>query len=467
MTDFKLRSIAMYLPQFHEIPENNEWWGEGFTEWTNVRKAQPRFAGHYQPHVPGQLGYYDLRDPAARQAQAELAKEYGISGFCYYHYWFNGKRLLEHPFNEILASGKPDFPFCLCWANENWSRRWDGSEQHILMGQNYSDADSLDFINSLVPAFRDERYIRVNGKPLLLLYRTGLLPDVKRTAQIWREAMIKAGIGDLYLVRVENHMDTVLGAEPTPDETGFDAAMEFAPYWGSMGEQVKNLSEAGLPTQLLDQDLRVYDYSRCMQNMLSKPVPPYKLFRGAFPTWDNSARRKKDPLLFVNSTPASYALWVSQIARYTLDNFAGDERLLFINAWNEWGEGCHLEPDEENGLGYLEANRLALKFAHDSHEASARIRSCATSLSGESEPWYELLGKSYHGKEALSYEELDLLGGFRPFTLGNMPPQVSTEAQDHFERVLKRKDQELSELYNSLSWRITAPLRKLFDLFFK
>jgi lipopolysaccharide biosynthesis protein len=454
----------MYLPQYHPIPENNEWWGEGFTEWTNVRKAEPRFPGHHQPHLPERLGYYDLRLPEARRAQADLAQEYGIYGFCYYHYWFNGKRLLEFPFNEVLKTGEPRFPFCLCWANENWSRRWDGSDKHILMAQNYTDADSIDFINSLIPAFRDERYIRVNEKPLLLLYRTGLLPDAKRTAGIWRAEMIKAGIGDLYLVRVENHMD---GVDPTPEETGFDAAMEFAPFWGSLGERIGNLKEVGLPTCLLSEDLRVYDYLQCMKNMLARPVPTYKLFKGVFPGWDNSARRKKDPLLFANSSPDCYAFWLSQIARYTLENFAGDERLVFINAWNEWGEGCHLEPDDKYGVKYLEATRLALRLAQDVHDAFSQIQPSTPTLPFSSEKWYELLSKSYQGSEPLSPDKLNLLSSFGPHALYAMLPLMEPQIQNQFSSILKCKDQELNDLYNSLSWKITAPLRKIYDIFSK
>lgn len=203
--DAAVRAIAFYLPQYHPVPENDEWWGKGFTEWRNVSKARPLFPGHYQPHLPADLGFYDLRLPEVREAQAELARAHGISGFVYYHYWFNGRRILERPFNEVLQSGKPDFPFCLCWANENWTRIWDGGDKHILLEQKYSAQDDLAHIQSLIPAFRDERYIRVNGKPLFLVYRAELIPDPVRTAAIWREAAIKAGVGDLYLARVESY----------------------------------------------------------------------------------------------------------------------------------------------------------------------------------------------------------------------------------------------------------------------
>ncbi len=201
------RVIAFYLPQFHPIPENDAWWGAGFTEWTNVRKARPLFPGHYQPHVPADLGYYDLRDPGARQAQADLARAYGIYGFCYYHYWFNGKRLLSQPFDAVLESGKPAFPFCLCWANHHWNRAWDGQATQLLMQQTYSAQDDLAHIRWLAPAFRDARYIRVAGKPLFLVYNASDLPDALRTTSLWRDEAHRLGMGDLFLVKVESFTD--------------------------------------------------------------------------------------------------------------------------------------------------------------------------------------------------------------------------------------------------------------------
>ncbi len=200
--------------------------GKGFTEWRNVVKAKPLSPGHYQPHLPADLGFYDLRVPEVRQAQVDLAREYGIYGFCYYHYWFNGRRVLDRPFTAVLSSGKPDFPFCLCWANENWTRVWDGGSKDILLAQRYSPEDDLRHIRSLIPALTDRRYVRVNGKPLLLIYRTEDLPNPGGTAEVWRKAVKEAGIGDIHLVRVEGFESSV-----NPETIGFDAAVEFAPDW--------------------------------------------------------------------------------------------------------------------------------------------------------------------------------------------------------------------------------------------
>lgn len=366
LTDWKksdmqdVKSIAFYLPQFHPVHDNDEWWGKGFTEWRNVSQGKPQFPGHYQPHTPADLGFYDLRLPEAREAQAELAREHGIHGFCYYHYWFNGRRILERPFNEVLAAGKPDFPFCLCWANENWTRVWDGGEKHVLLGQNYSFDDDLAHIKSLIPAFRDERYIRVNGKPLFLVYRTELLPDPARTAEIWREEALKAGIGDLYLVRVEGFK-----AEVDPAGIGFDAAVEFAPDWRKVKWEKRNgrwdslLSKIGLKPRFFLENY-IFDYQEMVERMLGKPEPEYVWFRCVAPSFDNSVRRKKDASVFIGSTPEKYESWLRQAVQRTKASLQGDERLVFINAWNEWGEGNHLEPDLKWGRGYLEATRKVL-----------------------------------------------------------------------------------------------------------
>jgi len=358
-----MRTIAFHLPQFHPIPENDEWWGKGFTEWTNVVRALPLFPGHYQPHLPTDLGFYDLRLPETREAQAALARQYGIDGFCYYHYWFNGRRILERPFNEVLASGRPDFPFCLCWANENWTRIWDGGERNVLLEQKYSHEDDRAHIQSLLPTFKDPRYIRVNGKPLFLVYRTGILPNVLRTTEIWREEARKAGFDDLYLVRVESHADM-----SNPSTVGFDAAVEFAPFNGlTMSPEGKSsigrlLEKIPFVKATFEQQ-NIYDYQRVAMSMRQQPDPVYKRFHGVTPGWDNTARRKVNATILVNSTPAVYGQWLATVVTRTMEKFKGDEQLVFINAWNEWAEGNHLEPCEKWGHAYLEATHAALTTA--------------------------------------------------------------------------------------------------------
>ncbi|NCC74358.1 MAG: hypothetical protein EOM06_13330 [Sphingobacteriia bacterium] len=221
----KIRPIAIYLPQFHPIPENDEWWGKGFTEWRNVVKAKPRFNGHYQPHLPADLGYYDLRLEETRMAQEALAKQYGIYGFCYYHYWFNGKRLLNEPIDRKMKDPKENLPFMFCWANENWTRAWDGGEQEILIEQKYSHEDDVNHIRALIPYFKDERYIKVDGKPVFIIYKDALFPDIQRTLKIFREEAGKHSL-ELYLCRFDRDRHTKIS---NPEQLGFDAAIEFQP----------------------------------------------------------------------------------------------------------------------------------------------------------------------------------------------------------------------------------------------
>lgn len=349
-----VRAIAFYLPQYHPIPENDSWWGKGFTEWTKVVEARALFHGHNQPQLPGSLGFYDLRLPEVRSAQAQLAAEHGIHGFCYYHYWFDGKRLLERPFTEVLRSGQPDFPFCLCWANENWTKRWDGQNKEVLIAQNYSPEGDRAMIRELIPAFKDPRYIRVRNMPLFLVYRAGELPDPRATARIWREEAIDAGLPGLYLCRVESMAEAVLQQDPA--QIGFDAACEFPPH----GIQV---SKSNIPVAGLDPGFSgfIYDYAEVAHNYAARPSPSYRRFRGVMPSWDNTARTTRRAHLAINSSPEAYKTWLETAVNRTRADAEGDERLVFINAWNEWGEGCHLEPDRRYGMAWLEATRAAIR----------------------------------------------------------------------------------------------------------
>ncbi len=344
-----VRLIAFFLPQFHPIPENDRWWGKGFTEWTNVTRARPNFAGHQQPHLPADLGFYDLRLAETRQAQADLARDYGIHGFCYYYYWFGGKRLLNRPLDEVLASGEPDFPFCICWANESWSRRWDGRESDILMAQQHSDTDDLAFIRHLQPLLRDQRYIRIHGRPLILVYRIGLFPDPARTAEVWREYCHRAGLGDIFLACVQS-----FGLTADPRDFGFDAVVEFPPHDLSVPLDPQP------PMDNPDFTGRVYDYRTTAENFMQRPLPEHLFFRTAMPSWDNTARRQDAGTIFLGSTPRLYEQWLSTLVEQTRALNPPGERFVFVNAWNEWAEGNHLEPDLRYGHGYLEATRAAL-----------------------------------------------------------------------------------------------------------
>ncbi len=355
MTNPRARLIAFYLPQYHPIPENDAWWGKGFTEWTNVRQARPLFSGHYQPHIPGELGYYDLRDPNVRQAQVDLARTFGIYGFCYYHYWFNGKLLLEQPFNEVLTSGKPELPFCLCWANENWTRAWDGQHSELLIGQNYSIEDDREHMRWLVRVFHDERYIRVNGKPMFIVYQTAQLPNPCRTAEAWREEARRAGIGDIYLCKVESFRDD----HRAPEDIGFDAAIEFQPDTKRLLTPFEKAYWRIAQLFRLRQGALAVDYAKFAQHAMQRPQPAYRRMPCVTPSWDNTARRKQGAFLLNRATPELYREWLTAtIGRFTPPS--ADENFVFINAWNEWAEGNHLEPDQKWGRGYLEATRRAL-----------------------------------------------------------------------------------------------------------
>lgn len=355
------RTIAFYLPQYHPFAENDAWWGKGFTEWRNVTKARPLFRGHYQPHLPADLGFYDLRVPEVREQQAALAEAYGLSGFCYYHYWFNGRRLMQRPLDEVLASGRPDFPFMLCWANENWTRAWDGGEREVLIRQEYSEADDRIHIRHLLDgAFRDPRYIRVEGKPVFAVYRSQLFPHIRRTIEVWREEAAERGV-QLYLCRVES-FDTA-GREWL--DAGFDAAIEFQPFTPQMTEFWNRRAwtkRAMYHLRKLWGDRRRMrrvsydDYVRCS---LAWPRPDYKLYPSVVPSWDNTARRRSRMFLFDDAAPAKYGRWLDEVLR-RFEPYGPEEDFVFVNAWNEWAEGNHLEPDLKWGLQYLEATKRAI-----------------------------------------------------------------------------------------------------------
>lgn len=367
----KVKIITFYLPQYHTIPENDRWWGKGFTDWINVKKSRPRYFGHYQPHVPSELGYYDLSDENTRMAQAQLAKEHGISGFCYYHYWFNGKMLLEKPFNEVLNSGKPDLPFCLCWANENWTRRWDGLDSEILLKQEYEKYDAEEHIKWLSEAFRDERYIKINGKPLFLIYNLSSIPSPENVIANWRKLVKKYGFSDLFLCSVKSIHNKLTEAEAI--ELGIDAVVEFVP--SSDGKVPMKLT--GIPRYYfhrivnkiigilhLDRYINklpvtmIHDYKKFSELRMNKQFS-VKTFPCVIPSWDNSAR-KRISASYQNEDPGLFKKWLLR-SMEKVEKYEDEEKIVFINAWNEWAEGCHLEPDEKNGRMFLNAVKETLE----------------------------------------------------------------------------------------------------------
>ncbi len=358
------RLLAFYLPQFHPIPENDRWWGPGFTEWRNVSSARPLFPGHRQPVRPADLGYYDLRVPEIREQQADLARDHGIEGFCYWHYWFEGKRLLERPFLEVLSSGRPDFPFCLAWGNEPWSRRWSGEPLDILQAQTYGgDDDSRRHIEWLLPALADRRAVRIDGRPVFLVYRADQVPAVDRMIGIWRETARANGLPGLFLLSIET--TGTYGRDPRP--WGFDAAVEFQPRWSACVSLARNPVWAlhrwsrrlgGLWPRGIVPGPRTLDYRRLWPCLARRADPEYPFFPGVFPRWDNTPRMGRAGLAIRRSSPREYGRWLGETIR-SLWARPRDRRVVFINAWNEWAEGNYLEPDADSGLAWLEATDRA------------------------------------------------------------------------------------------------------------
>lgn len=342
------RAIAFYLPQFHPIPENDLWWGKGFTEWTNTAKTRPMFRGHYQPHVPADLGFYDLRVPETRVQQAEMAAAYGIEGFCYYHYWFAGRRMLERPFNEVVASSSPDFPFCLCWANETWSGIWHGAPNKTLMEQTYpGEADHRAHFATLLPAFRDPRYIRVDGKPVFVIYQPLKLPDVSDTLRLWRAMAAEAGLPGLHIVAYS------LIPDEDPVAFGYDAVIhgynfKIKPWrndWRNPLVRVRQKinHRLGVP--------HVHDYADLATSQMTARDGD-NVYRCVVHAWDNTPRSGVNGVAYKNSDPELFRQVLGAAVKAMSDRPL-DRRLIFLKSWNEWAEGNHLEPDLRYGMAYL------------------------------------------------------------------------------------------------------------------
>ena len=347
----RVRAIAYYLPQFHAIAENDAWWGAGFTEWRTVTKALPRFAGHYQPRLPADLGFYDLSDVRTIRRQADLAARGGIFGFCIHDYWFGGERLLETPLELILANRDIPLRFCLNWANENWTRTWDGLDRQVLKAQRHSPADDLAYAAHLLRCFADPRYIRIDGRPLMMLYRPGILPDAKATVARWRDFFRANGEADPYVI-----MPQAFG-ENDPATFGMDAVAGFPPH--KVSAHLENIS-AELALYDTAFTGAVHDYAEAARTEKAKREAQVKLFPGVCLGWDNDARRPGRGVTIAGATPALYGDWLHDAGVYAQQRGTPDEAIIFINAWNEWGEGTYLEPDLHFGHAFLAETRRVI-----------------------------------------------------------------------------------------------------------
>lgn len=344
-----VKTVAFFLTQFHPIAENDAWWGKGFTEWTNAARSTPLFKGHYQPHLPADLGFYDLRLTETRHEQIKLAKEYGIHGFCYYYYWFSGKRLLERPLDAMFEDASSDFPYCLCWANENWTRRWEAKSTEILMEQKYLEEDDTLFIASIEKYLTDPRYIRFDGKPVLIVYRPQHMSNPKRSVAVWRDYCRKAGIGEIHVCAALTH------GNQTYKQFDFDGSVEFPPHSVNAPNHTAELS--------FYKDFLGYcpDYSEVAEQYLARSYSETAVgFRSVFPSWDNSARLRERATAILNGTPENYEYWLKRAVEKAATDFPGKDNLVFVNAWNEWAEGAHLEPDQKYGRRFLEATARVL-----------------------------------------------------------------------------------------------------------
>lgn len=345
-----LKLVAFYLPQFHPIPENDAWWGEGFTEWVNVARAKPLFPGHVQPDWPGDLGQYDLRQPEVMRRQIALAKWHGVHGFCFHYYWFSGKRLLEGPLELFLQDKSLDFPFCLNWANENWSRRWDGSND-VLLKQHHSAEDDIAVMRDIMRYFADPRYIRIEGRPVLLIYRKSLFPDMAATLARWRDVCHQNGEEPPFTIMVQSF------GSYDPCTDGFDAAVQFPPHlaYGKGGYACRRVAGQNPAFRGM-----LHDYASLAERSLAGLQAPFPTLPCVCPGWDNTPRRGLTATLFVNPTPERYAAWLRKACEHTCTAFPESRRFVFVNAWNEWAEGTHLEPSAAHGYAHLNATTQVL-----------------------------------------------------------------------------------------------------------
>ncbi len=357
--------LAHYLPQFHPIPENDVWWGKGFTEWTNTAKAKPLFRGHVQPNLPADLGFYDLRVPEVREQQAELARNHGITGFAYWHYWFgNGQQILERPFNEVLQSGQPDFPFCLAWANESWTGVWHGLKDQILMEQKYpGEADHILHFNHVLPAFQDKRYIKIDNKPIFIIYLPQFLPDTAKFTKLWNDLAIQNGFAGMFFIGIYT-MDWDHKLEGFEEKSVHPLHQYMAMFEASSFRRKKN----NLINFLMQRLKSTYNYSDLVRNYNFSWLDNNDFVPTILPNWDNTPRSGKKGYIIHGSTPALFREHFMSVVQFVKQQTTNKNNIILLKSWNEWAEGNYLEPDSRWGTGYLEVIRDVLKeFDMDSN----------------------------------------------------------------------------------------------------
>ena len=415
--------LAFYLPQFHPIQENNDAHGMGFTEWNNVIKAKPLFRGHYQPKIPGELSFYDLRSLDVMRQQIDLAVAHGLTGFCFYYYYFVGKRLLYKPIQNYIESDI-NFPFCLLWANENWSKQWDGGDKEVIIRQAHSEKDDQIFLRQLLTVFQDKRYIKVNGCPILIIYKPHLFNDIKASTETWRTEAEKGGFPGLYLIMADDWFRHLYH----PRELGFDASYEIP---SNLTYPHMCLNDLSAYDPEVDFQGKLVDYYNFSEYFGCRPFPEYKRFKTVMAPWDNTARYGNNALVHVNTGNSAYRMWLSKAYLDTYRHYPPEERILFIHSWNEWCEGTHIEPDGKYGRRYLEQTRDAIEDAKQVIEFSE--------------------------KTGLDLNSASLIN------------RISREKEAAFNQILKAVRREadiawgevgrLQAVFQTRSWKLTRPLR--------
>jgi len=458
------RTFAFYLPQFHPISENNWAHGPGFTEWHSVVKAKPLFRGHYQPRIPGELGFYDLRSTQVLREQLRLATDYGISGFCFYYYYFQGRKLLYQPIKNYVELDV-DAPFFLLWANENWSKRWDGGDHDVIIEQKHSEEDDLAFIRALLPLFQDARYVKIGGRPLLLIYKPHLFPDTLRTTDLWREAVVKHGLPGLYLVMVDDWFNNQFH----PRQYGFDATYEIPS---------NHVPEQVLSTEIDALDLvdgfegRIVDYRKFASFHLGRPFPEYKRLRTVMLPWDNTPRYGMRAIVHVNGDGDAYRSWLIQALLDTYRRYPPEERIVFLHSWNEWCEGTYLEPDGKLGRMFLEQTREAIRIVQhaidlmkSSPVSTPIMAELLKTMQAKDEGAFRVMHATrvqtaYVWRELLKTRE-DLARAQEALAACKQEVgalQDSLSQAIHKERLI-RADRDA--ICSSRSWRLTRPLRAI------